>query len=197
MDVPATSSRWCRRRRPTRPSATIPATWLRRCKARPAPGISNTAPAQPIGGKARSSPKAPSGCTRDGRFARSKAFHSLADVLDFRRRGEAMADQLAPFLKVGGAAEIDGVGLDRLPFDEQAIARRLFDRALQLHAVAALGALEQWRGVFHAGFELGFHAGLDVDLGDFGNHFIWLPGMRKRSPDGASAKSGTDGAVYR
>ena len=38
-------------------------------------------------------------------------------------------DELAPFLEVGRAAKIDGVVLDRLPSDEQAIARGLLDRA--------------------------------------------------------------------
>src|ERR1051326_354221 len=100
----------------------------------------------------------------------SKSLPHLIDVLDFGRRREAVADQLAPFLKVRRAAEIDGVVLDRLPGDEQPIAGRLLDRALQRHAVAALGAAENRRSVFHAGLEFGLHAGLDVDLGDFGDH---------------------------
>ncbi len=33
-----------------------------------------------------------------------------------------MADQLAPFLEVGGFAEIPGVVLQRLPLHEQAVA---------------------------------------------------------------------------
>ena len=81
-----------------------------------------------------------------------------------------MTHQLAPFLEVGRTAEIDGVVLDSFPGDEQAIAAWVFDRALQFHAAAALGALENRRGVFHAGLELGFHAGLDFDLRDFGDH---------------------------
>ena len=85
-----------------------------------------------------------------------------------------MADELSPFLEVGRAAEVDGVVVKRLPGDEQPVAARLFDRALKLHAAAALGALEDRRGIFHAGFELGFHAGLDVDLGDFGDHDVFL-----------------------
>jgi hypothetical protein len=43
-------------------------------------------------------------------------------------------------------------------------------RALQRHALAALGALKQRYGAFYAGLEVVFHAGLDVDLGDFGDH---------------------------
>jgi hypothetical protein len=81
----------------------------------------------------------------------------------------------APFLKVGRTAEIFRVVLDRLPFDEQPVAAGLFDRALQFQAVAAFGALEYRRGVFHAGLEFGFHAGLDVDLGDFSDHVFRLP----------------------
>src|SRR5579863_5307685 len=90
-----------------------------------------------------------------------------------------MRDQLAPFLKIGRAAEILGMVLDRLPGDEQAIAFGLFDRAPQLHGAAALGALEDRRSLFHAGLEFRFHAGLDFDLGNFGDHdwlltrFLW------------------------
>ena len=91
-------------------------------------------------------------------------------MLHLGRRSKTVGDVLAPFLEVGRAAEIDGMIFDRLPFDEQPVAARLLDRALQFQAVAALGALEHRRGVFHAGLEFGFHAGLDVDLGDFGDH---------------------------
>ena len=78
----------------------------------------------------------------------------LRHVLDFRRRGEAMRDQLAPFLKVRRATEIVGVVPDRFPGDEQPVARWLFQRAPQLHGAAALGALEYRRGPFHAGFRI-------------------------------------------
>ena len=54
-----------------------------------------------------------------------KSPHDLGDVLDIRRRREAVADQLAPFLEIGRAAEIDGVVLQRLPLQEQSVARRL------------------------------------------------------------------------
>ena len=81
-----------------------------------------------------------------------------------------MADQLAPFLEIGRAAEVDGVVLQRLPLQEQPVALRVLVRALQARALAALGALEQRHGAFHAGLEVFFHAGLDVDLGDFGDH---------------------------
>ena len=104
------------------------------------------------------------------RGAGLKPAQHLRDVLDFRRRGEAMGDQLAPFLKVRRATEIVGVVLDRFPGDEQPVARRLFQRAPQLHGAAALGALEDRRRAFDAGFEFRLHAGLDFDLGDFGDH---------------------------
>src|SRR5579864_7951216 len=99
-----------------------------------------------------------------------KSAEYLIDVLHFGRRSKAVADMLAPFLEVGRTAEVFRVVLDRLPFDEQPVAAGLLDRALQLQAVAAFGALKHRRGIFHAGLELGFHAGLDVDLGDFGDH---------------------------
>jgi hypothetical protein len=94
----------------------------------------------------------------------------LIDVLHLRRRGKTMGDVLTPFLEIGRAAEIDRVIFHRCPFDEQPVTGGLLGRALQFQAVAALGALEHRRGAFHAGLELGFHAGLDVDLGDFGDH---------------------------
>src|SRR5579885_244491 len=104
------------------------------------------------------------------RWPLSESAHHLRHVLDFGRRRKAVPDELAPFLKIRRAAEIDRVILHRLPVDEQPIARRLLDRAPQFHAAAALGALEDRRGLFHAGLEFAFHSGLDVDLGDFGNH---------------------------
>src|SRR5580692_4143613 len=106
---------------------------------------------------------------------KSKCLHHLIDVLHFGRRRKTVGDVLAPFLEIGRAAKINSVVLDRLPFDEQPVAARFLDRALQFQALAALGTLEYRRGVFHAGFEFGFHAGLDVDLGDFGDHVFWLP----------------------
>src|SRR5438105_1083710 len=89
----------------------------------------------------------------------SEPLHHLGRVLDRGRLREAVADQLAPLGEIGGAAEIDGVVLDRVPLHEQAIAARMLGRALQLHAGAALGAPEQRRGLLHAALELGFHAG--------------------------------------
>src|SRR5690242_16189947 len=95
-------------------------------------------------------------------------------MLDFGWAREAMADELAPFLKIRRAAEIDIVVVNRVPFDEQPVAARLLDRALQLHAFAALGALEERCGLFHTGLEFGFEAGLYVDLGDFEKHLSSL-----------------------
>src|ERR1700704_2388437 len=91
-------------------------------------------------------------------------------MLDMRWLRETMADQLGPFGEIGRAAEIVGVVLDRGPLHEQAVAVRQLDRTLQLHAGAALGALEQRRRLLHAALEFRFHAGLDVDLRDFEDH---------------------------
>src|SRR6187200_586114 len=99
-----------------------------------------------------------------------KSVHGLRGVLDLGRRREAMANELAPFLEIRRAAEINGMILHRLPLHEQPVALRLLDRALQFHASAALGALEDRRGGFHAGLELAFHARLDVDLRNFEDH---------------------------
>ena len=81
-----------------------------------------------------------------------------------------MADILAPFLKIRGASEIDGVVFDRLPADNEKIETWIFDRAFEPHRLAALGALEQRRGIRDARFKLGLQAGLDLDLCNFKNH---------------------------
>jgi hypothetical protein len=87
----------------------------------------------------------------------SRSLQDLRDVLDLWRSGETMADKFSPLLKVGRAAEIDGVILQRFPGDEQPIVAWLFDRALQFHAAAAHGALKQRPRIFHAGLECRFH----------------------------------------
>src|SRR5258708_40179055 len=99
---------------------------------------------------------------------KSKPLQNRADMLHLRRRGKIMRAVLAPFLEIGRAAEIGRVVFYRRPSDEQPVARRLLDRTLQLRALASVPAPEHRRGVVHAGFELGFHAGLNADLFDFG-----------------------------
>src|SRR6185312_6043152 len=103
-------------------------------------------------------------------FRALEPLHHLGNVLDVGRRGEALADQLAPFLEVGRLTEVDSVVLERLPLHEQPIALRLFSRARERYAVAAFGAPEDRRRRRDAGFESLLHAGLDVDLRDFGDH---------------------------
>jgi hypothetical protein len=107
-----------------------------------------------------------------------------------------MRHKPAPFLKVGRAAEIDRVVLDRRPFDEQPVAQRFFDRALQFHALAALGALEYRRGVLHAGLEFRFHARFDVDLRNFENHGPSL-GFAAAMRGGSLARSRARSRRYR
>src|SRR5215470_4431138 len=119
------------------------------------------APARPA---ASASAATARGMPRRPYLLMSEPLHDLLGVLDLRRLREAMADQLAPFGEVGGAPEVDGVALDRLPLHEQAIAARALDRALQLHPAAALGPAEQRRRLLHPSLELRFHSGLDVDL---------------------------------
>jgi hypothetical protein len=41
---------------------------------------------------------------------------------------------------------------------------------MQVHGLAAFGALEDGGGLFHAGFKFGFHAGLHINLRDFQDH---------------------------
>src|ERR1700683_5233270 len=62
---------------------------------------------------------------RNDKQVRSKPAHNLLHVFDLRRGGKAMADELAPFLKIGRAAKVDIVVLDRLPGDEQPVAAPL------------------------------------------------------------------------
>src|SRR5437667_4026685 len=104
-----------------------------------------------------------------------ETLHRLLGVLDLGRRREAMADELAPGLEILRAAEIDGVVLQRRPLDEEAIAAGLLDRALQLHPGAALGALEERRGLADRGLELGLEPRLDVDLSDLEYHRLQSP----------------------
>src|SRR3974377_2146329 len=63
----------------------------------------------------------------------SESLHGLLDVLHFRRRREAVADEAAPCGKIRGAAKIDGVVLQRFPLHEQPVARGLLDRSLKRH----------------------------------------------------------------
>src|SRR5215470_15426543 len=88
-----------------------------------------------------------------------------------------MAYKLTPFTEIRRAAKIDGVVFHRLPFDEQPIARRPLGRALQRQTGAALRTAKYRRGRRHTGLELGFHAGLYIDLGDFENHEAVLSGQ--------------------
>src|SRR5580693_875277 len=90
----------------------------------------------------------------------SEPLDGLPGVLDRGRRLERMPDELAPFLEIRRFAEIHGVVLQRLPFDEEAEPARLLDRALQLHALASLGPLEDRRGLADTGFELRLEARL-------------------------------------
>src|SRR5580658_3960988 len=140
------------------------------------------------------------GATRD-----SEALQHPARVLDHGRPGEAMADQLAPFLEVVRAAEIHGVVLDRLPLHDQPIAARLLDRAVELEAVAALGTLEERRRLGDIGLELGLEAGLHLDLGDLVDHqeaaFAGCFQSAKLRPSAASVASSfaglSDGSLKR
>ncbi len=41
---------------------------------------------------------------------------------------------------------------------------------MQVHGLAAFGALEDGGGLFHAGFKFGFHAGLHINLRNLEDH---------------------------
>src|SRR5262245_61564127 len=96
--------------------------------------------------------------------------HDRVGVLDLWRAGKAMTDERPPGLPVVGAAEVDGVVLERLPLDHQAIALRLLDRAVQRQALEATGTAENVARLADAGFELALNSGRDLDLGDLGDH---------------------------
>ena len=117
-------------------------------------------------------------------------------VLDLGRGGKIGTDQRAPGGEILGAAEIDGVVLQRLPFGHEAIALRLLDRLVQFEAVKALGAAESGLGLGDGRLEILLAARLDVDLCDLGDHrfpplcclmarIYRSRGKRKRRPNGA------------
>ncbi len=68
------------------------------------------------------------------------------------------------------AAEIDGMVLQRFPYDDQHIGVGALDGALQAHRFAALGALEQRYGILHRCFKRGTLAILDFKFRQFVNH---------------------------
>src|SRR5829696_2713193 len=122
-----------------------------------------------------------------------EAVHGERRVLDLGRALEAMADELAPFLEVGRAAEVDGVVLERVPAHEQPVSGRLLERALQLHTLAALRSLKERSGLRDPLLERRFHARLDLDLRDLEDHAPLLPLrlVRQSLPAGPAAhKSG-------
>src|SRR5471032_1053735 len=104
------------------------------------------------------------------RASAAEAGDGAGVVFDFRRLREETADQRAPFLEIGAAAEIDGVIFQRLPADHQVIGAGRFDAVVEAHRHAAGGALEQWHGLRHGRFEGGAVFGLDIQFGDFINH---------------------------
>src|SRR3954470_12338495 len=82
--------------------------------------------------------------------------HHRIGMLDLRRPSEMRADQRAPFGEIFRAAKIHGVIFQRLPFDVQAVARRLFDGAVQLKTFPALAAPEDRLGSGNRGLEILF-----------------------------------------
>src|SRR3954467_1930975 len=82
----------------------------------------------------------------------SEALHSN-DMLHLGRGLEAVADELAPRLKVGRLTEIHRVVVQRLPLDKQAVAARLLTRAPELQTGAALRTLKQRNRLLHSGLE--------------------------------------------
>src|SRR6185437_1850431 len=91
-------------------------------------------------------------------------------MLDLGRAVETGPDELAPFGEIGRVAEVDGVAFEAFPFDEEAIALRMLDRAFKPHPLAALCSLKDRHGTAHAVLELGFGPGLHRQPGGLENH---------------------------
>src|SRR3954469_2749881 len=120
-------------------------------------------------------------------------------MLDLGGCRKILADEAAPFGEILGAAEIDGVVLERLPLHHQTIALRLLDRLVQLETVKTLGAAESCLGLGDGGLKVLLAARLDVDLRDLGNHVFppifvrWAclpqPATKKKTPKRRPARS--------
>src|SRR3954452_16605341 len=130
---------------------------------------------QDIGQRERSAgPRAPCRAGRPGSglpwpSPTSEALHSH-DMLYLGRGLKAVADELAPLLKVGRLTEIHRVVLQRLPLHEQAVAARLLDRTPELQTDAALRTLKQRNRLLHPGLERLFQAGRDLELRNLQHH---------------------------
>src|SRR3979411_510958 len=96
----------------------------------------------------------------------------LLGVFDLRGRSEILPDQSAPLRKILRAAEIDGVVFKGFPLHQETVALRLFDRAMQLKSVKTRRTAEGGAGLGDRGFKILFGAGLDLDLCDFGDHWL-------------------------
>src|SRR3954447_3150938 len=95
-------------------------------------------------------------------------------MLHLGRGLEAVADELAPLLKVGRLTEINRVVLQRLPLHEQAVAAWLLDRTPELQTDAALRTLKQRNRLLHPGLERLFQAGCDLELRNLQHHSALL-----------------------
>src|SRR3954468_5386292 len=102
-------------------------------------------------------------------------------MLHLGRGLEAVADELAPLLKVGRLTEINRVVLQHLPLDEQAVAARLLDRTPELQTDAALRTLKQRNRLLHPGLERLFQAGCDLELRNLQHHSALLACSRVSS----------------
>src|SRR4051794_12083461 len=87
---------------------------------------------------------------------------------------EAVADELAPLLKVGRLAEINRVVLQRLPLHEQAVAARLLDPAPQLPTGASPRTLKKRGPPLHPRPQPPLQAGCDLELRNLQHHSALL-----------------------
>src|SRR4051812_23123703 len=104
-------------------------------------------------------------------------------MLDPRKGVIEVVQQCAPLLVARRLAEADCMVLELLPFDQQKVAVRRLEAALDRDRAEARRRRDQRPRLFHCGFEGGFLAGLHIEQGGFQDHqSTILPGSGARSP---------------
>lgn len=96
-------------------------------------------------------------------------------MFDARRRGKEGACKPAPELEGVGVAKRYHVVVYALPQNAEAVLCRIFDDALQRHAVAAFGRPERGRRFGNGSFEGDGIGGVDCDMSDFCDHQRGMP----------------------
>jgi hypothetical protein len=82
---------------------------------------------------------------------------------------EAVSNKFAPLLQADGFLKTDSAVFECLPLKHDTVTVWAFDSTLQFHGTAALSLPENGLSFLHTGLELGFAAGLYVDLRNLQN----------------------------